>query len=259
VSSGDLLTVPFSLAMLLGAIIIFSLNPMKISFGYDNNNLGAGEVHYIGTNENDEAPQGLDLLEICCSWSNELSDAVLTYAFVDVDGIDQSAKHAVEDAIEEWDSKIEELELEEVQLYPSASDIQITFESLGGIENGERDYNFKNNIDDHLTIIPTAGWTQFKFTNQGLIKGVKITISDDVLDLGFDDDIIEQIAKHEMGHALGLGHAHDEERLMADIVIEDRTGDVSECEIYGVLQANQWKLVNAKDTAGPPMRKYINC
>jgi hypothetical protein len=88
----------------------------------------------------------------------------LTYAFVDVDGIDQSAKHAVEDAIEEWDSKIEELELEEVQQYPSASDIQITFESLGGIENGERDYNFKNNIDDHLTIIPTAGWTQFKFT-----------------------------------------------------------------------------------------------
>jgi hypothetical protein len=122
--------------MLLGTIIIFSLNPMKISFGYDNNNLGAGEYHYIGTDENDEAPQDLDLLEICCSWSNELSDAVLTYAFVDVDGIDQSAKHAVEDAIEEWDSKIEELELEKVQQYPSASDIQITFESPSGIRAG---------------------------------------------------------------------------------------------------------------------------
>jgi hypothetical protein len=62
-----------------------------------------------------------------------------------------------------------------------------------------------------------------------------------------------------MGHALGLGHAYDEDRLMADIVIEDRTGNISECEIYGVLQANHWKLVNATDSVGPPMRKNIIC
>jgi predicted Zn-dependent protease len=108
-------------------------------------------------------------------------------------------------------------------------------------------------------VIPTAGWTQFRFTNQGLVTSVKITISDDVLDYGFDNDIIEQIAKHEMGHALGLGHSYDEERLMADIVIEDKTESISECEINGVLQANQWKLVNAINDPRPPMREYVIC
>jgi hypothetical protein len=121
------------------------------------------------------------------------------------------------------------LELREVEKSPPASDIQITFDSLRSIDNGNREFNFKNDIDDHLTIIPTAGWTQFRFTNQGLVNNVKITISDDVLDYGFNNDIIEKIVKHELGHALGLGHSHDEERLMADIIIEDRTGNISEC------------------------------
>ena len=46
---------------------------------------------------------------------------------------------------------------------------------------------------------------------------------------------------------------------MADIVIEDRTENISECEIDGVLQANQWKLVNTNNIPGPPLREYIFC
>ena len=211
------------------------------------------------TNENNDNPQDLDLLKICCSWSNALSDGILTYSLIEADGVGESTKHAVEDAIEEWDSDIEGLELREVAQSPSAPDIQITFDSLKNIENGNREYNFENDIDNQLTVIPTAGWTQFRFTNQGLIDSVRITISDDVLDYGFDNDIIEQIAKHEMGHALGLGHSNNMERLMADIVVEDRTGNISECEVNGVLQANQWKLVNTMDIPRPPTIKSFIC
>jgi hypothetical protein len=46
---------------------------------------------------------------------------------------------------------------------------------------------------------------------------------------------------------------------MADMVIEDRTGNISECEINGVLEANQWKLVSPRNIPGPPMKDYIVC
>ena len=248
----------FCLAIILSTILTLSINSVQLSFSDDEYYSGS-QVRYVGTNENNDIPQDSDLLEICCSWSSKIADGILTYTLVETVTIDESTRVAIEDAVEEWDSKIEGLELREVEKSPPASDIQITFDSLRSIENGNREFNFKTDIDDHLTIIPTAGWTQFRFTNQGLVDNVKITISNDVLDYGFNNDIIEKIVKHELGHALGLGHSHDEERLMADIVIEDRTGNISECEINGVLEANQWKLVSPRSIPGPPMKDYIVC
>ncbi len=46
---------------------------------------------------------------------------------------------------------------------------------------------------------------------------------------------------------------------MADIVIEDRTENISECEINGVVQANQLKLMNTKNSPGIPVRGFIFC
>ena len=105
VTTGNPHTISFTLTMLFGTILIFPINSVNASSSYDNY-YGGGQYHYIGTNENNDNSQDLDLLKICCSWSNALSDGILTYSLIEADGVGESTKHAVEEAIEEWDSSI---------------------------------------------------------------------------------------------------------------------------------------------------------
>jgi predicted Zn-dependent protease len=175
------------------------------------------------TNNDNEDFEDQNLIQICCAWGEELQDGILTYK-IDDDDISKDQKAVVQDAIEEWDSKIDPLELEEV---PDNSDIPIEF------EDGNDDS--KDEVDD------IASETMTTFYGDGFIVKVEITINKNVQDYEFDTKTIGQIAKHEMGHALGLGHANFDANLMAEKV-NDGTAFVSECEIKAVIEANYWKL-----------------
>jgi hypothetical protein len=83
-------------------------------------------------------------------------------------------RNAIVNAIKEWDSKLNGLQLIEEKQYPSASDIQITFGELNNDETGNQYYDFKNKVDEDLTLIPSAGWTQFTFDKQRSIDGTLI-------------------------------------------------------------------------------------
>jgi hypothetical protein len=179
------------------------------------------------TDNDNEDFEEQNLIQICCAWGEELQDGILTYK-IDEDDISDEEKAYVQDAIEEWDTKIDLLELEEV---PDNSDITIGFSDSDDDDEQEEDI---------------AGMTMTTFYDDGFIGKADITINKEVQDYEFDAKTIGQIAKHEMGHALGLGHANFDANLMAEKV-NHGTGFVSDCEIKAVIEANYWKLGQNED------------
>lgn len=250
-----------SLAVVIFGLLLISLTMSKLSFALDHD-LTSNKYHLISTsnrdnNDNDKI-EHVDGLQICCSWSTKLSDGILEFSIEAEEG-GRMDRQAVLNAIEEWDSKIEELQLIENEPHTSTSDIKIVFGDIDNDVTGNRYYDFKNKVDEDLTLIPSAGWTQFAFDKQGFIHGTKITISKDVFEQGFDDNLIEQIVKHELGHSLGLGHANYDGSLMANLVIEDKTATISDCEINGIFAANSWKFKDSKQDPEYPDAMFVPC
>jgi hypothetical protein len=175
------------------------------------------------TNNDNEDFEDQNLIQICCSWGEELQDGILTYR-IDDDDISKNEKAVVQDAVEEWDTKIDLLELEEV-----VDNSVITIEFEDDNDDGE---------DKEGDIV---GKTLTSYYENGFIGNVRITINKSVQGYDFDTKTIGHIAKHEMGHALGLGHANFDGNLMAQQV-KDGTAVVSDCEIEAVIKANYWKL-----------------
>jgi hypothetical protein len=160
-------------------------------------------------------------IQICCAWGNSLEDGRLTYYIDDDDDTSEEQQQEVRNAVQEWDTKIEPLELEE-ESSKKASDITIEFE----------DDNDQEEIAGQTITIANA---------YGFLVNAQITIYTEVQEYEFDTTTIGQVAKHEMGHALGLGHANFDGNLMAEMV-NYGTATVSECEINAVIEANYWKL-----------------
>jgi len=194
-----------------------------------------------------------NLIQICCTWGEELADGELTFMIRDEDdntnqesvnyqGMDSSTSenNAVRDAIEEWDLKINGLTFREVQNRYDA-DIEIRFKEKGG---------------------EAAGLTRNLFDRFGLITKSFISIYDRGFPFGFSEDQIEQIAKHEIGHALGLGHANFNDSLMSTHV-HYGTGNISTCETQAVYEANHWKLNHIDDGTNyriyQPNSNYLEC
>ena len=167
---------------------------------------------------------------LCCAWGSRLRDGVLTYS---LKGDDPTALSILRGAVQAWDEALAELSLEEVapggRKRSQRADIAIVY-GPGAADGGESP-----------TGSGAQGVTTSYLNSRRMITRVEIGVDGGASPI--DAGAVEQIAKHELGHALGLGHANWDGDLMSPLV-QPTPAPIPSCDINAVRRANSWKMVD---------------
>lgn len=162
-------------------------------------------------------------IDICCSWGNSISDGVLTFSIKN--GGSELAK-IVKVAIKDWEKALgDSVQFKNVKEDDSDADIEIEFQKGKGEKVGKAVTFFDHN---------------------GKIDHVEISISKKSYGRTLDQPLLEHVAKHEFGHALGLGHANFKESLMS-VHVNKVVTKISACELESVKYVNNWKFTDDDD------------
>ena len=156
-------------------------------------------------------------IDLCCTWGSELKDNVLTYK---IEKGTKDLEKITASAFSEWENNLNNIHFKNVK-DNDAADIEIKFKK-GKINKG--------------------GQAEIYFDQNRFIDYVKISVSKTSNGTELNQTMLEHIIKHEIGHALGLGHSQFSHSLMYPIVNE-AVMKISSCEIDAVKDANNWKFI----------------
>jgi hypothetical protein len=173
-------------------------------------------------------------IQICCTWSSDkFSGEGLTYRII---GGSSIAEQAVHRAIDDWSKNIEGLRFTELTSSDDSADITLKFNSKFSQDGNVRHMKLADSGITLKAIAPGATRINYNLQN-GEITNAVTTVSKSVFGEKLDFDTTEQIAKHELGHALGLGHANFSGDLMSP-TLNDESKTISRCDVDAVLSAN---------------------
>lgn len=163
-------------------------------------------------------------IDICCTWGKELKDGMLMYSITKDNTSSNNTyfEDIVDLAFSEWEKNLNNIHFKNVKNDKSKADIEIK------LENEDMDQ---------------GGGAMIYFDRKGFIDNVEISVSKSSNGIELDKSILKHITKHEIGHALGLGHSQFPNSLMYPIVNET-VKQISACEIDAVKDANKWKFIN---------------
>jgi predicted Zn-dependent protease len=216
----------------------------------------------------------LTSIDVCCSWDHSLADGKLTYRIEYEDGNDNDnnnndlqLKKAVIEAVKEWNTKVQNLELVDISaaianssvLSKEDADIEVKF-----VQDVSR-VGFEAGGSSQI-----AGVTIMTHDKGGFINKSTITLPKASSYVEGEDNLeafapsqyspqLKEVAIHEIGHALGLEHANFEGDIMNEYVNYDGTISISNCDIKAVSQANHWKLLYNTTTPVSPTTTSVNC
>ena len=196
-------------------------------------------------------------IQICCSWGNQIADGILTYRIID-DGNSKVVK-AVHQAVDEWNSELPNIQLQEITDSNIPADIDINTKSKAPRVSIIRT-NDDHIISDRKNIkLVQPGEAAISFDDRGLITHVDMTISTRALGNSIGSSELESIAKHEIGHAYGIGHTYFVDDLMSPI-LTGKSNEISQCDINAIEEANQWKLKeDSTNNPHPPSMQLLRC